>query len=60
MFLLLGINNIVKLAMIKNKRLYEYIIIAGLDKIKFFGGIFGFIIIEMLGACIVIAIMFYF
>lgn len=57
-FLILGISIVAILAKTKDKRIYEYFVVSGLDRVRFFAGILGYTSIEMLGACLFISIVF--
>lgn len=57
-YLVLGINIIVGFALLKDNNVYEYLIISGLNRLKFFGGIAGYIILEMSIATIILMIIY--
>lgn len=57
-YLTLSINIIVSFAILKDNNVYDYLIVCGLDRLKFFGGIAGYIILEMTIASIILIIIY--
>lgn len=57
-FLILGIGVIAIVGKLKDKRIYEYLVVSGLNRVRFYLGSLGYIAIEMLVAVIVVQIFF--
>ena len=57
-FLILGIGIIALLGQLKEKRTYEYLVVSGLNRVRFFLGSLGYVLVEMVIAVITVQIFF--
>lgn len=57
-FLILGIGIIAILGKLKDQRTYEYLVVSGLNRVRFYLGSFGYIALEMVIAVILVQIFF--